>query len=129
MTLYEKLNAEMQATVDAWVDRLKALDWSRRSDLLTESALSFAEDMPPEKSSLAARGFITAVLERLCASEDGHPGHPRHPGAARTRAVTDTRQALLYLASLDTGHRALAKAYLDAHPEIRDEVARGLAED
>ena len=123
--LYEKLNTEMQQTVDAWVARLKVLDWGRRSSLLTESALSFAEDMPPDKSNLAARGFITAVLERLCASEDGHPGHP---GAARTRAVTDTRQALLYLASLDTGHRALAKAYLDEHPEIRDEVAKGLGE-
>jgi len=121
--LYEKLNAEMQQTVDAWVDRLKVLDWGRRSDLLTESSLSFAEDMPPEKANLAARGFITAVLERLCASEDGHPG------AHGSRAVTDTRQALLYLASLDTGHRALAKAYLDAHPEIRDEVARGLGEE
>jgi len=117
--LYEKLNAEMQGTVDAWVARLKVLDWGRRSDLLTESAISFAEDMPPEKSNLAARGFITAVLERLCASEDGH-----HGGSGG--AVTDTRQALLYLASLDTGHRALAKAYLDAHPEIRDEVAKGL---
>ena len=123
MTLYEKLNAEMQATVDAWVDRLEALDWGRRSDLLTESALTFAEDMPADKSNLAARGFITAVLERLCASEDGQPE------SAEAEAVTDIRQALLYLASLDTGHRALAKAYLDEHPEIRDEVARGLAEE
>jgi hypothetical protein len=120
--LYEKLNAEMQQTVDAWVARLKVLDWGRRSSLLTESAISFAEDMPPEKSNLAARGFITAVLERLCASEDGHRG------GSGAGAVTDTRQALLYLASLDTGHRALAKAYLDAHPEIRDEVAKGLGE-
>jgi len=124
MTLYEKLNEEMQATVDAWVDRLIVLDWGRRSDLLTESALTFAEDMPADKSNLAARGFITAVLERLCASEDGHPGV-----AAEAEAVTDIRQALLYLASLDSGHRALAKAYLDEHPEIRDEVARGLAEE
>lgn len=115
--LYEKLNAEMQGTVDAWVARLKVLDWGRRSDLLTESALSFAEDMPPDKSHLAARGFITAVLERLCVEE-----------ANRPRNVTDTRQALLYLASLDTGHRALAKVYLDAHPEIRDEVAKCFGE-
>ena len=112
--LYEKLNAEMKRTVDAWVGRLQVLDWSRRSDLLTESALSFAEDLPPDQAKVAARGFVTAVLERLGTEGD---------------EVTDTRQALLYLASLDPGHRALAKTYLDANPEIRAEVEKGLGED
>jgi hypothetical protein len=118
--LYEKLNAEMQQTVDAWVSRLKVLDWGRRSDLLTESALSFAKDMPPDKSNLAARGFITAVLERLDADEAAE--------GAEGVLVTDTRQALLYLASLDPGHQALAQEYLDEHPEIRAEVEKGLGE-
>jgi hypothetical protein len=115
--LYDKLNAEMKQTVDAWVDRLKVLDWTRRSDLLTESALSFAQDLPPDKAKIAARGFITAVLERLGGAEKA------------AEEITHPRQALLYLASLDPGHRALAEAYLDANPEIRAEVARGLDED
>jgi hypothetical protein len=115
--LYDKLNAEMKATVDAWVGRLKVLDWGRRSDLLTESALSFAQDLPPDKAKIAARGFITAVLERLGAEAD------------EVTEVTDTRQALLYLASLDLGHQALAQEYLDANPEIRAEVEKGLGEE
>jgi hypothetical protein len=109
--LYEKLNAEMKDAVDAFTGRLKVLDWSRRSDLLTQAALPFGEDLPPEQAKTAARGFITAVLERLGAPE-----------------ITDPQQALLYLASLDPGHRALAEAYLDANPEIRAEVDEGLAE-
>lgn len=115
--LYDKLNAEMKATVDAWVGRLKVLDWARRSDLLTESALSFAQDLPPDKAKIAARGFITAVLERLGAEDD------------EATEVTDTRQALLYLASLDPGHQALAQEYLDANPEIRAEVEKGLGDE
>jgi hypothetical protein len=115
--LYDKLNAEMKATVDAWVGRLKVLDWGRRSDLLTESALSFAQDLPPDKAKIAARGFITAVLERLGAKAD------------EVTEVTDTRQALLYLASLDLGHQALAQEYLDANPEIRAEVEKGLGDE
>jgi hypothetical protein len=118
--LYDKLNAEMKATVDAWVGRLKVLDWSRRSDLLTESALSFAQDLPPDKAKIAARGFITAVLERLGAGADGDE---------EAGEVTDTRQALLYLASLDLGHQALAQEYLDANPEIRAEVEKGLGDE
>jgi hypothetical protein len=113
--LYDKLNAEMQRTVDACVGRLKVLDWARRSDLLTESALSFSQDLPPDKAKIAARGFITAVLERLDADEGGE--------------VRDTRQALLYLASLDPGHQALAQEYLDEHPELRAEVEKGLGDE
>lgn len=107
--LYEKLNAEMKRTVDAFVGRLLVLDWRRRSTLLTDAALPFGQDLPPEKAKVAARGFITAVLERLDAPE-----------------VTDPCQALLYLASLDPVHRAQAEEYLDANPEVRAAVDEGL---
>lgn len=103
--LYERLSPEMKKTVDAYVDRLKVLDWGRRADLLADAALPFGEDLPPDKARIAARGFVTAVLERLEEAE-----------------VTDPRQALVYLASLSAGHRALAEAYLDEHPELRAEV-------
>jgi hypothetical protein len=108
--LYDKLNREMQQTVDAFVGRLKVLDWSRRADLLADSALPFGHDLPPDKAKVAARGFVTAVLERLGAPD-----------------VTDPRQALLYLASLDPDHRARAEAWLDAHPEMRQAVDEGLS--
>ncbi|HEX7185197.1 MAG TPA: hypothetical protein VF756_25455 [Thermoanaerobaculia bacterium] len=98
--LYEKLNAEMKETVDAWVGRLKVLDWQRRSDLLAESALPFGEDLPPDKARTAARGFVTAVLERLDEAE-----------------VTDPYQALLYQVSLNPGHQEMAERYFAAHPE------------
>jgi hypothetical protein len=100
--LYEKLNAEMKKTVDAWVGRLRVLDWSRRSTLLTDAALPFGQDLPPDKARTATRGFITAVLERLGAPE-----------------VADPHQAVLYLASLDPDHRARAERWLDEHPEFR----------
>jgi hypothetical protein len=103
--LYERLNPEMQETVDSYVARLQVLDWRRRVDLLTDAALPFNEDLPPEKAKVAARGFVTAVLERLDESE-----------------VTDPRQALLYLSSLLPEHRAMAELYLDEHPEVRAEV-------
>jgi hypothetical protein len=107
--LYEKLNAEMKKTVDAFVGRLKVLDWRRRSGLLTDSALPFGQDLPPDKAKTAARGFITAVLERLGAPE-----------------VTDPHQALLYLTSLDPDHRAQAEHWLDENPEMRATVDAGL---
>lgn len=110
--LYERLNAEMQKTVDAYVGRLKVLDWRRRSDLLAESALPFGQDLPPDQAKTAARGFITAVIERLGAPE-----------------VNDARQALLYMASLDPTHRTMADAWLDANPEIQEAVERGLRGD
>lgn len=103
--LYERLNPEMRETVDSYVARLQVLDWRRRVDLLTDAALPFSEDLPPEKAKVAARGFVTAVLERLDESE-----------------VTDPRQALLYLASLLPEHRAMAELYFDEHPEVRAEV-------
>jgi len=103
--LYERLNPEMKETVDSYVTRLKALDWGRRADLLTNTAQPFGEDLPSDKAQIAARGFITAVLERLAEAE-----------------VTDPRQAMLYLASLLPEHRALAGRYLDEHPELRSEI-------
>src|SRR4028118_2292971 len=103
--LYERLNPEMKKTVDSYASRLKVLDWGRRSELLTDSALPFGEDLPPDKARLAARGFVTAVLERLDEDE-----------------VTEARQALVYLASLNPNHRALADSFLDEHPELRAEI-------
>jgi hypothetical protein len=107
--LYERLNPEMQRTVDSYVARLEALDWRRRANLLTDAAPAFGEDLPEEKAQIAARGFITAVLEKLDEDE-----------------VTDPRQALLYLASLHAEHRAMAERFLDEHPELRAEVEAGL---
>lgn len=107
--LYERLNPEMKKTVDSYVTRLQALDWRRRADLLTDAAQPFGDDLPPDKARIAARGFITAVLERLDEAE-----------------VTDPRQSLLYLASLHAEHRAMADRYLDENPEVRAEVEAGL---
>ncbi|HKH45713.1 MAG TPA: hypothetical protein VKM72_13710, partial [Thermoanaerobaculia bacterium] len=107
--LYERLNPEMQQTVDSYVRRLQGLDWRRRADLLTDAALPFGEDLPPEKATIAARGFVTAVLERLDEDE-----------------VSEARQALLYLASLHPEHRAMAERFLDENPEVRAEVEAGL---
>jgi hypothetical protein len=97
----------MKQTVDAWVGRLGVLDWRRRGDLLAEASLPFGQDLPPDKAKIAARGFVTAVLERL--------------PTAKSHEIDDPYQALLYLASLDPGHRTQAEAYLDAHPEVRGE--------
>ena len=110
--LYEKLNQEMQNTVDSYVGRLGPLDWRRRGHLLAEAGAALGEGMAPEKSSLAARGFVTAVIERLGAPE-----------------VTDPFQAALYLASLDTGHREQAKRYLAEHPPFEEAFAEDLPED
>jgi hypothetical protein len=110
--LYEKLNAEMQATVNAYVGRLKVLDWKRRSNLLIDSSLPFGQDLPPDKAKTAARGFVTAVIERLGAPE-----------------VTDVYQALLYLASLDPDHRSRAERWLEEHPELQATVDEGLDEE
>lgn len=103
--LYERLNPEMKKTVDAYVDRLKVLDWGRRTDLLTDAALPFGEDLPADKAQIAARGFVTAVLERLDEAE-----------------VTDPRQALVYLASLHAHHREMAERFFEENPEMRPAV-------
>ena len=101
--LYEKLNPEMKDTVDAYVGRLRPLAWGRRSDLLAEAALPFGDDLPPDKAKVAARGFLTAVLERL---GDGE--------------VTDPVQALLYQASLNPEHQALAERWFEENPAAGD---------
>lgn len=107
--LYEKLNGDMRKMVDQYAQKLRPLDWNRRSDLLVQASLSFGEEQASDKASLASRGFVTAVLERWGAPE-----------------VDDPRQALLYLTSLNPDHQALAKDYLDAHPEMREVVEREL---
>jgi hypothetical protein len=107
--LYEKLNGEMRKMVDQYAQRLRPLNWNRRSDLLIEASLPFGEELAPDKASLASRGFVTAVLERW--------GSPE---------VDDPRQALLYLTSLNPDHQVLAKHYLDEHPEMREVVEREL---
>lgn len=99
--LYEKLNPVMQEAVDAYARRLAFLDWGRRSDRLAEASVPFTEGLDSDKATLAARGFITAVLERW--------GPP---------AVEDPRQAALYLTSLHPEHREAAEEYLAEHPDM-----------
>lgn len=106
--LYEKLNPDMQKAVDAYARRLAVFDWGRRSDRLAEAAVPFAEGLAGDKATLAARGFITAVLERW--------GSP---------AVEDPRQAALYLTSLHPEHREAAEQYLAEHPEMAAVVGSG----
>lgn len=99
--LYEKLNPDMKKAVDAYARRLAVFDWGRRSDRLAEASIPFAEGLATDKAALAARGFITAVLERWGAPE-----------------VEDPRQAALYLTSLHPEHREAAEEYLAEHPEM-----------
>lgn len=114
--LYEKLNRDMQKMVDDYAARLVPFAWGRRADLLIEAAHAFGEELGPERASLAARGFLTAVLERWGERPAGDE-------------LEDPRQACLYLASLDAGHRAQAERYLEAHPEMRDLVSAALGSD
>ena len=100
--LYEKLNPEMKRMVDDYARRLQIYDWGRRSELLAEVSLPFAEELDPTKARLAAAGFLTGVLERWDLQE-----------------IEDLRQARLYLMSLNPEHRALAERWLDEHPEER----------
>ncbi len=109
--LYDKLSPQMRQTVDAYVNRLGPLAWNLRSDLLASAAGPFVEDLAPEQAQLAAKGFMTAVLERW---DD-------------TRVV-DPRQACLYMISLNPRHRALAAEYLDANPHMRHAVRQELGE-
>src|SRR5262245_54956421 len=109
--LYEKLNREMRNTVDAYVGRIGPLGWRRRGELLAEAAATFGEDLAPEKAGLAARGFVTAVIERLGAPE-----------------VDDPFQANLYLASLDAAHRTLAERFLEENPQFRTAGSEQLPE-
>lgn len=110
--LYDKLNPQMRKTVDEFASRLGPMAWNRRSDLLADAAVPFAEDLEPELARLAAKGFMTAVLERW--------GDP---------IVVDPRQACLYMISLNPRHRAMAAEYLNAHPQVRDMVEGRVSEE
>lgn len=104
--LYHKLNPEMQRLVDAYATRLASLPWSQRRELLAEATPLFAEDLEPEQAQLAARGFLTAILERWAYPE-----------------VNDPDQAALYLSSLSEGDRALAELYLTGGAAARGDDA------
>ncbi|HEX4953026.1 MAG TPA: hypothetical protein VF017_06495 [Thermoanaerobaculia bacterium] len=101
--LYEKLNPDMQRTVDEFTERIRPLPWSRKSDLLVEASQPFADQFEGDAARLASQGFLTAVIERLVPGE-----------------VDDPRQAVLFTLSLNAEHRALAERYLAAHPEVRE---------
>lgn len=107
--LYEKLNPQMRQMVDEYVARLRPLAWRRRSDLLAQAALPFNDELPPDKARLAAKGLVTAVLERWDNPE-----------------VTDPHQACLYLSSLAAEHRAMAERYLQENPEMKAAVEQEL---
>lgn len=108
--LYDKLNPDMQQTVDTWVERLQALPWPRRSDLLAEAALPWREEFDPEQARQLTRGFLTAVLERL--------DEP---------SIQGPHQAVAHLLSLHSEHREKAFAWLAEHEEVREVVAQELA--
>ncbi|MEA2694770.1 MAG: hypothetical protein QOJ16_4157 [Acidobacteriota bacterium] len=103
--LYEKLNPVMQEMVDLYVQRLSPLSWKRRVDMLGEAIPAFAGELTADQAKTAARGFITAVLERLEVSD-----------------VDDPFQASLYLVSLSLDHQEAAAGFLGAHPEYEDAV-------
>lgn len=104
--LYEKLNPEMKKMVDDYAQRLQIYDWNRRSQLLSEVSLPFAEEMDDRRAKLAAAGFLTGVLERWNLDK-----------------VDDPEQARLYLMSLNPEHRELAVHYLEENPEAAPDGA------
>ncbi len=95
--IYERLNTEMRRTVDVYVLRLLPLSWQGRTSLLAEASTPFEEQFEGNAAELAARGFITAVLERL---DD-------------VAEVDDPHQALLLSRSLLPEHRSRAEAYIE----------------
>lgn len=107
--LYEKLNRDMQEMVDVWVAKLRGLSWRRRSDLLSDAALTFTEQFEPDDARQVSKGFITAVIERSGSGE-----------------VLDPHQACLFLLSLDPSHNALAERYLEEHPELRPAIEQNV---
>jgi len=110
--LYEKLNPEMQETVDAFAARLADLSWERRSDALARVAQPFSERFDGDEARLAGKGFLTAVLERLDAEE-----------------VADFHQAVLHMLSLNPEHRAGAERWLEQNPELAEAVRNELQGD
>jgi hypothetical protein len=111
--LYERLSPDMQQAVDAWAERLAAVGWQRRGDLLAEAARPFADRFEGARAQLASRGFLTAVLERLESGDE----------------VSDVYQACLYRLSLHPHHRLQADRYLEEHPEMQAVVDAELAGD
>ncbi|MEM7481992.1 MAG: hypothetical protein AAF481_12525 [Acidobacteriota bacterium] len=103
MILYERLTPAMQQMVDTWAERLGGTSWQRRGELLAQAAEPFTETLDGEQASTAARGFLTAVLEKLDPQE-----------------VDDPYLAVLLAISLRPDHRALADEYLTEHPEFAD---------
>jgi len=104
--LYEKLNPVMKEMVDLYVQRLRPLSWKRRIDVLGEAIPAFAADeLTADQAKTAARGFITAVLERLEVTE-----------------VDDPFEASLCLVSLSLDHQEAAAGFLGAHPEYTDAI-------
>lgn len=95
--LYERLNPAMRRTVDEYVVRLQTLSWQRRTSLLAEASTPFEEQFEGTAAELAARGFVTAVLERL---DD-------------LAEVDDPHQAYLLSLSLLPEHRSRAEAYIE----------------
>jgi hypothetical protein len=107
--LYEKLDPTMQQTVDEFAARLADVPWAQRSDALAAAALPFAEQFEGPQATLAGKGFLTAVLERL-----------------GDEPVADPTQAVLLSLSLNPLHRQLAGEWLAAHPEVAALVAAAL---
>jgi hypothetical protein len=107
---YIKLNPMIRRAVDRYAAELGDLPWQQRSHLLSQVVPSFTEELAPEDAPLAARGFITAILELW--------EEPR---------VVDPYQACLYLTSLLPEHQQLAQDFLEENPELEVVVARELA--
>lgn len=102
MALYERLNPDMRRTVDEFAARIRDLPWPRKSDLLAEAVVPFADRFGGDEARLASMGFLTAVIERLGPEE-----------------VNDPHQACLLYLSLNPEHRIMADLYLVDHPELR----------
>ena len=109
--LYERLDPDMRRTVDEFAARLADVPWAQRSDALAEAALPFAEQFEGPKATLAGKGFLTAVLERL---DSG--------------VVADAHQAVLLSLSLNPHHQQQASSWLTAHPEVAMALATALEE-
>lgn len=92
--LYERLNDEMRSMVDTYARELRSMSWSACTDVLSSAVTPFCDCYSEDEARLAARAFLTAVLERMEPTE-----------------VTDPDQAHLLSLSLNPSHRALAEAY------------------
>ncbi|HEX6203535.1 MAG TPA: hypothetical protein VF100_11070 [Thermoanaerobaculia bacterium] len=110
--LYERLQPDMQQTVDEFAERIADLPWAQKSDALASAALPFAERYEGPQATLAGKGFLTAVLERL-----------------GDRPIDDATQAVLLSLSLNPHHQEAAASWLTAHPEVATLVQTAWATD